>query len=307
MELLKFYPLHKPTLWGAETWLVSAVADNESVVSNGAYKGASLAQLAEHHGAELLGKCNHEHFGHNFPLLIKMIDARQDLSIQVHPGDELAARRHGKMGKNEMWYIVDADHGSQLTAGFARALAPALYPAHVHDGSIEGYLRRVDVAPGDCLYIPAGRVHSIGAGMTIAEIQQTSDVTYRIYDFMRRDAQGHTRELHTELALDAIDFGDIIDNPKTTYTDIRQQVVPLVESPYFHTRKLSLDEPLRRIYAEDSFHAYVCVAGQCCIADDQGHSVHLATGQAAVVPASTCQVTIHPDGLARLLETCVCC
>ena len=187
MEILKFNPIYKPTLWGSETWAISAVKGSESVVMGGEDKGLTLPQVVERYGADFLGKANSQKFGHDFPLLIKFIDARQDLSIQVHPNDELSAKRHGKMGKNEMWYVVDADRGSKLIAGFSRQMLTQDYAAKVADGSIENDLCKASVSEGDCFYIPAGRVHGIGAGMVIAEIQQTSDVTYRIYDYMRRD------------------------------------------------------------------------------------------------------------------------
>lgn len=305
MEIIKFYPIHKPTIWGSETWIASAVKGDESVVSEGCYKGMSLTEVVERFGSAFLGEANHARFGKDFPLLIKMIDAQQDLSIQVHPDDTLSAERHGKMGKNEMWYIVDADHGCQLIAGFKHHLDKKDYAQKIADGSIEEDLGKVDVAPGDCIYIPAGRVHSIGAGMKIAEIQQTSDVTYRIYDFMRKDANGNTRELHTEWALDAIDFDDIVDNPKTVYADKRNAVVPLVESPFFNTIKLTLTTQYERSFEEDSFHAYMCVDGNCCFIAPDGKGIFLHQGEALVVPAEMKHVTIIPDQMAKLLECCV--
>ncbi|MBR4131154.1 MAG: mannose-6-phosphate isomerase, partial [Bacteroidaceae bacterium] len=208
MDILKFSPIFKPTLWGSETWVVSAVKGSESIATNGIDKGLTLPEIVARYGADFLGKKNFEKFGNDFPLLIKFIDARQDLSIQVHPDDALSAKRHGKMGKNEMWYVVDADRGSQLIAGFRQKIETSDYAQKVADGSIEDDLNKVNVSEGDCFYIPAGRVHGIGAGMVIAEIQQTSDVTYRIYDYLRRDRDGNLRELHTELALEAINFQD---------------------------------------------------------------------------------------------------
>ncbi len=184
MDILKFNPIFKPTLWGSETWVVSAVKGSESVVINGANKGLTLPEIAQQYGTDFLGKKNAEKFGTEFPLLIKFIDARQDLSIQVHPDDALSAKRHGKKGKNEMWYVIDADRGSQLIAGFRQKIELVDYAQKVADGSIEDDLNKVSVNEGDCFYIPAGRVHGIGAGMVIAEIQQTSDVTYRIYDYL---------------------------------------------------------------------------------------------------------------------------
>ena len=306
MEILKFNPIYKPTLWGSETWVVSAVKGSESVVVGGEDKGLTLPQVVERYGAEFLGKANSEKFGNDFPLLIKFIDARQDLSIQVHPNDELSARRHGKMGKNEMWYVVDADRGSKLIAGFCRQMDVKDYAAKVADGSIEQDLCKASVSEGDCFYIPAGRVHGIGAGMVIAEIQQTSDVTYRIYDYMRRDREGNLRELHTELALDAIDFGDITQDPKVHYPEKRNTLNTLVECPYFKTSELKLTHTLVRDYAgEDSFHIYMCLSGQCCLLSPQGQGIFLHSGESLVVPACMHQVTLIPDGECKLLESAV--
>ena len=306
MEILKFNPIYKPTLWGSETWVVSAVKGSESVVVGGENKGLTLPQVVERYGAEFLGKANSEKFGNDFPLLIKFIDARQDLSIQVHPNDELSARRHGKMGKNEMWYVVDADRGSKLIAGFCRQMDVKDYAAKVADGSIEQDLCKASVNEGDCFYSPAGRVHGIGAGMVIAEIQQTSDVTYRIYDYMRRDREGNLRELHTELALDAIDFGDITQDPKVHYTEKRNTLNTLVECPYFKTSELKLTHTLVRDYAgEDSFHIYMCLSGQCCLLSPQGQGIFLHSGESLVVPACMHQVTLIPDGECKLLESAV--
>lgn len=306
MEILKFNPIYKPTLWGSETWVVSAVKGSESVVVGGEDKGLTLPQVVERYGAEFLGKANSEKFCNDFPLLIKFIDARQDLSIQVHPNDELSARRHGKMGKNEMWYVVDADRGSKLIAGFCRQMDVKDYAAKVADGSIEQDLCKASVSEGDCFYIPAGRVHGIGAGMVIAEIQQTSDVTYRIYDYMRRDREGNLRELHTELALDAIDFGDITQDPKVHYTEKRNTLNTLVECPYFKTSELKLTHTLVRDYAgEDSFHIYMCLSGQCCLLSPQGQGIFLHSGESLVVPACMHQVTLIPDSECKLLESAV--
>lgn len=306
MEILKFNPIFKPTLWGSETWVVSAVKGSESVVLSGSCRGMTLPQILEEYGADFVGKKNYERFGNDFPLLIKFIDARQDLSIQVHPDDQLSQRRHGKMGKNEMWYVVDADRGSQLIAGFRQRTEVADYAQKVADGSIEDDLNKVSVDPGDCFYIPAGRVHGIGAGMVIAEIQQTSDVTYRIYDYLRRDRNGNLRELHTELALEAINFADITEDPKVQYTEKRNAVTELVSSPFFTTNELKLDAPYTREYDEtDSFRVYMCLSGECCFLDSEGHGMFLHAGESAVVPASTKKVTIVPDNEVKLLESFV--
>lgn len=306
MEILKFNPIFKPTLWGSETWVVSAVKGSESIVLNGENKGLTLPEVVARYGAEFLGQKNTDKFGTDFPLLIKFIDARQDLSIQVHPDDALSARRHGKMGKNEMWYVVDADRGSQLIAGFRQKTEVADYAQKVADGSIEDDLNKVNVSEGDCFYIPAGRVHGIGAGMVIAEIQQTSDVTYRIYDYLRRDRDGNLRELHTDLALEAINFQDITTDPKVRYTESRDSVVELVESPFFTTNELKLTKSFVRDYSEiDSFRVYMCLSGECCFFSEEGQGIFLHAGESLVVPASTKKVTIIPDEQAKLLESYV--
>ncbi|MCF0196518.1 MAG: mannose-6-phosphate isomerase [Bacteroidaceae bacterium] len=306
MDILKFNPIFKPTLWGSETWAVSAVKGSESIVLNGDCKGMTLPEVVEEFGAAFLGKHNFEKFGKDFPLLIKFIDARQDLSIQVHPDDALSARRHGKMGKNEMWYVVDADRGSQLIAGFRQKTEVSDYAQKVSDGSIEDDLNKVNVSEGDCFYIPAGRVHGIGAGMVIAEIQQTSDVTYRIYDYLRRDRQGNLRELHTELALEAINFQDITTDPKVRYEERRDAVIDLVDSPFFKTNEMKLTKTLQRAYGDhDSFHVYMCLKGQCCFLSPEGQGIFLQTGESLVVPACIEHVTIIPDGQAKLLESYV--
>ena len=304
MEILKFNPIYKPTLWGSETWAISAVKGSESVVMGGEDKGLTLPQVVERYGADFLGKANSQKFGHDFPLLIKFIDARQDLSIQVHPNDELSAKRHGKMGKNEMWYVVDADRGSKLIAGFSRQMLTQDYAAKVADGSIENDLCKASVSEGDCFYIPAGRVHGIGAGMVIAEIQQTSDVTYRIYDYMRRDREGNLRQLHTELALDAIDFNDITQDPKVQYTEERDKLIPLVECPYFTTAVYDLDEPMTLDYSElDSFVILIGLKGEGTITDNEGNTVTISAGESILVPATT--DTLKVEGTIKMLETYV--
>ena len=231
--MYKFQPILKSLIWGGEkiapykgiatdqrnigeSWELSGVKDNESVVAEGPEAGTSLPELIARHGAALLGKANYGRFGEEFPLLIKFIDARQDLSIQVHPNDELAWERHKSKGKTEMWYVVSADKDAHLRSGFSKQVTPAEYEASVGDNTITDILADYKIAPGDVFFLPAGRVHSIGAGSFIAEIQQTSNITYRIYDFNRRDANGNTRELHTELAKGAIDYTVLPDYRRRT-------------------------------------------------------------------------------------------
>ena len=303
MEILKFNPIYKPTLWGSETWVVSAVKGSESVVVGGENKGLTLPQVVERYGAEFLGKANSEKFGNDFPLLIKFIDARQDLSIQVHPNDELSARRHGKMGKNEMWYVVDADRGSKLIAGFCRQMDVKDYAAKVADGSIEQDLCKASVNEGDCFYIPAGRVHGIGAGMVIAEIQQTSDVTYRIYDYKRKDKDGNYRQLHTKEAAECIDYTVQADY-RQHYTPMKNEGVGMIECPYFTTAVYDLDEPMTLDYSElDSFVILIGLKGKAKITDNEGNEITLQGGESIVIPAST--QTLKVEGTLKFLETYV--
>ena len=255
--MYKFQPILKSLIWGGEkiapykgiatdqrnigeSWELSGVKDNESVVAEGPEAGTSLPELIARHGAALLGKANYGRFGEEFPLLIKFIDARQDLSIQVHPNDELAWERHKSKGKTEMWYVVSADKDAHLRSGFSKQVTPAEYEASVGDNTITDILADYKIAPGDVFFLPAGRVHSIGAGSFIAEIQQTSNITYRIYDFNRRDANGNTRELHTELAKGAIDY-TVLPDYRTHYEPAQDTRVELV--PLFHHVALRSDPP----------------------------------------------------------------
>ena len=282
--MYKFQPILKSTIWGGEkivpykhiasdqkqvgeSWELSGVKGNESVVAGGPEAGTTLPGLIARHGAALLGKANAARFGQEFPLLIKFIDARQDLSIQVHPNDALAWERHKSKGKTEMWYVVDADKGARLRSGFAKQVTPAQYEASVADNTITDLLAEYEIHPGDLFFLPAGRVHSIGAGAFIAEIQQTSDITYRIYDFNRKDADGNTRELHTELAKGAIDY-TVLPDYRTHYQKAQDREVELVSCPYFTTSLYDLTEAQTIDYsALDSFVVVICVEGKGTLCD----------------------------------------
>src|SRR5471030_2172098 len=217
-----------------ETWEISGVKSDVSVVANGELEGKSLAELLEKYKDELVGKKVYNHFGNIFPLLIKFIDANEDLSIQVHPDDELAKKRHNSFGKTEMWYVVEADPGSTLIAGLSKELTEQEYLDKFNSGHLTDILNKEDVKAGDVFFLPAGRVHTIGKGLLLAEVQQTSDITYRIYDFDRVDDKGNKRELHTEEALAAIDYKQYPDY-KTEYTPVKNEDVHLVSCPYFTT------------------------------------------------------------------------
>lgn len=318
----KFNPILKPIIWGGseichfkqiepvqdgigESWEISGVKGNISIVANGGLAQTPLDKLLERYGARLVGNKVYEKFGNTFPLLIKFIDAKADLSIQVHPNDELAKKRHNSFGKTEMWYVINATPGACLYSGFKESITPQEYPETVKNNTFTEKLMKYEVEPGDVFYLPAGRVHAIGAGCFIAEIQQTSDITYRIYDYNRRDAAGNTRELHTELAKDAIDY-KVYESYKTSYEKNPGHPVKLVESPYFTTLLLELHKPLKRDHARlDSFVIYICMEGKCKLNDDKGNRISLHQGEAALVPADTRSIDITPDGFCRLLETCV--
>ena len=323
MYPFKFKPILKSTLWGGEkivpykqiesdrkqvgeSWELSGVKGNESVVANGELAGTTLPELIAREGAALLGKANYERFGGEFPLLIKFIDARQDLSIQVHPDDKLAWERHHSKGKTEMWYVVAADEGAHLRSGFATKVTPEQYEASVLDNTITDILADYAIRPGDVFFLPAGRVHSIGAGAFIAEIQQTSDITYRIYDFNRRDAEGNTRELHTELAKGAIDY-TVLPDYRTHYTEVADREVELVSCPYFTTSLYELTRRTTIDYSSlDSFVVVICTEGRGTLTDDLGHTLPIHQGETVLLPAVTRSVRIEPEeGAFKMLTSCI--
>ena len=320
---LSFKTIFKDKIWGGqkihsvlgkdfsplpncgETWEISGVNDNVSVVENGPLAGKTLTELIETYKGQLVGEAVYEKFGTDFPLLVKFIDANADLSIQVHPDDELAAKRHNSFGKTEMWYIFQADEGSSLITGFNQQLDKETYLKHFNSGQLMDILNREAVSPGDVYFLPAGRVHTIGKGLLLAEIQQTSDITYRIYDFDRKDADGNMRELHVEEALDAIDY-NFYDEYKTKYDSRKNEAVNIVESQYFKTQRIQADTDVTRDYANlDSFVIYVCVAGGLKLVDNQGNETEMRLGDAFLIPASMDEVTLIPEGEFTLLEAYV--
>ena len=322
MYPLKFEPILKQTLWGGdkiisfkqlndtrtevgESWEISAVEGSESIVAEGPDKGMTLTEVLSKYREELLGEANYARFGVKFPLLVKFIDARQDLSIQVHPSDELAKKRHNSMGKTEMWYVIGADKGAKLRSGFSEQITPKEYKDRVYNNTITEVLQEYDIQPGDVYFLPAGRVHSIGAGAFIAEIQQTSDVTYRIYDFDRKDAKGNARELHTDLAREAINF-EVLDDYRTQYDVVENEPIELVACPYFTTSLYDMTEEITCDYSElDSFVIFVCVEGSCTLYDNEKNEVSFKAGETVLMPASIQEVTIVPNGKVKLLETYV--
>ena len=317
--MYKFEPLLKQTLWGGdkiipfkhlktrlenvgESWEISGVRDNETIVANGKEKGKSLNELVREQKGNLVGKENYERFGDEFPLLIKFIDARQDLSIQVHPNDEIAHRQGKTRGKTEMWYALTPTPGAQLYNGLKQKITPEQYKEMVENDTITDALARYEVHEGDVFFIPAGRIHAIGAGCFVAEIQQTSDVTYRIYDFKRKDKDGHYRELHTKEAAESIDY-TVLPNYRAGYEPKLNEGVQLVECPYFTTAVYDLTEPMTLDYSElDSFVILIGVKGEGRIVAN-GEELEFKMGDTILLPATIEEVKV--EGTVKFLETYV--
>ena len=282
----------------------------ESVISNGAYKGWQLNKLSDQMGEKLLGRAVVERYGTRLPLLVKLIDAQSDLSIQVHPDDEMAMRLHGKRGKTEMWYIIDAEPDATILAGFKERLTPEQYAASVADGTICRYLARHEVKAGDVFFLPAGRVHAICGGILLAEVQQSSDITYRIFDYNRPGIDGLPRELHTELAAEAINY-EVLDDYRTHYLDKTDKAVPVIRSPHFNIRVLDIARPFHRnMLKYDSFVISICLHGSCSIvpriAADRlaPEQVVLTAGYSSLIPAVLADYDIIPHSPdTHILET----
>ncbi len=317
---LKFQTIYKDKIWGGqkiktflhkdfgnlpncgETWEISGVKSDVSVVADGPLKGESLDQLLEKYKDELVGKKVYDHFGNIFPLLVKFIDANDDLSIQVHPNDELAKKRHNSFGKTEMWYVVEADPGSTLISGFNKELDEQEYLDKFNSGHLTDILNKEDVKAGDVFFLPAGRVHTIGKGLLIAEIQQTSDITYRIYDFDRVDDKGNKRELHVEEALAAIDYKHYPEY-KTNYQPEKNETVKLVSCPYFTTNMMDFTQSTSKDYSNlDSFVIYVCLEGSFTI-NYNNSSYPVKMGDCMLLPKTVDKVSLETEGGFKILES----
>ena len=321
MYPLKFEPLLKSVVWGGEkivpykgiesdaknvgeSWELSAVKGNESVVANGEFAGRNIVELIKEYKSDLLGEKVYAESGDTFPILVKFIDARDDLSIQVHPDDELAAVRHnGSKGKTEMWYVVKADEGAHLMSGMSQKITPEEYVSRIEDNTITEVLCDYNVKEGDVFFLPAGRVHSIGRGCFIAEIQQTSDITYRIYDFGRLGLDGKPRELHVEQSKDAVDYS-VLDDYKTSYTPELNKSVSLVECNYFKTHLLELTEAAEvPVKSNDSFMIVICLEGEGSLTDSNGYRLDLKQGETVLVPACLESCTLSPANKMKIM-TC---
>ena len=313
---LKFQPILKNKIWGGqklqqllnkpttatdagESWEISDVEGDTSVVANGPLEGTSLKTLLETYTSDLLGAKNFRQFGTKFPLLIKFIDAKEDLSVQLHPNDQLAKERHNSFGKTEMWYVLQADTDSNLIVGFNQEMTQELYLKHLEEKTLQSILNFDAVQAGDTYFIEVGRIHAIGAGVLLAEIQQTSDITYRVYDWDRVDADGNERELHNDIALEAFDF-DMPDNYRVKYSKNSNTSTELVSCPYFTTNVLDVTETILKENTHDSFMIYMCVEGAASVEVD-GTVTEISMGETVLIPACIERFSISANH-AKLLE-----
>ena len=314
---IKFNPILKEKIWGGEklknilnkqtnrddlgeSWEISGVSGDISVVANGEFKGFSLKDLLEEYKDRILGKKIYKEFDADFPLLIKFIDANTELSVQLHPNDELAQQRHNSFGKTEMWYIMQADKGAKINIGFKESVSKEDYIARLEEGKIVELLNFEEIKKGDSFFINTGKVHAIGAGVLLAEIQQTSDVTYRIYDWDRTDDDGNSRELHTALAIDAIDF-EKKDDFKLNYKKEVNNSSEVASCKYFTTNYLPVKGEIEKDYSSlDSFVIYMCVGGEGQISVN-GNSEKIKQGETLLIPAENKKVQLSAEN-CELLE-----
>jgi mannose-6-phosphate isomerase len=316
---LKFETVLKEKVWGGnalvtrynkkatgsthigESWELSAIADNQSVISNGFLAGNNIEELIEVYMGDITGDSIFEKFGNEFPLLIKFIEAQEDLSIQVHPNNDLARKRHSAYGKTEMWYILECKEGSKIYTGFKDGVTREIYEEALGNGKIEELLNVEIVDPGDTFFTPAGRVHAIGAGIVVVEIQQTSDITYRIFDWNRKSLGKEKRELHTDLALDAIDFSQTGKN-KIRLDPVLNKTENLVSCEFFNTNIILFNNTIDKDYLlVDSFVVYICLEGEFALCWD-GNSEKVAKGETVLLPAMIKEVSLKPMQETRLLE-----
>lgn len=314
---IKFKPILQDKIWGGsklrdllnkdtkqdnvgESWEISGVKDSISVVDNGSEKGKNITELISEYKGDLVGEHIYTSFGKDFPLLIKFIDAKTDLSVQLHPNDELAKQRHNSFGKTEMWYVMQADKGSKLNIGFKKDTDKREYISYLENGKITELLNFEEVKKGDSVFINTGKVHAIGGGILLAEIQQTSDITYRIFDWNRTDSEGKSRELHTALALDAIDF-EKKDDYKLNYNKKDNSSSEIASCEYFTTNFLPVKGKVEKDFSQlDSFVIYMCVDGIGKISLD-GNTETLKKGQSLLIPANAKRIKIVAEK-AELLE-----
>ena len=316
---IKFQPILKEKIWGGtklktllnkknkrpnigESWEISDVDGDTSIVTNGELRGVTLKQLLSTYKQDLIGEKNFTVFGEKFPLLIKFIDAKEDLSIQLHPNDELARKRHNSFGKTEMWYVMQADDDANLIVGFNQKVTQDEYLEHLKNKTLTKILNFEQVSEGDTFFIEVGRVHAIGAGVMLAEIQQTSDITYRVYDWDRKDNQGNDRELHNDLAIDAIDF-NMKNDFKVSYSKVENVSNQMVSCSYFTTNFIHLTQTIKKENIHDSFIIYMCVEGETSVSTD-GFSEIVKKGETVLIPAALKHFKLESNN-AKLLEVYV--
>lgn len=310
---LKFRPILKSAIWGGEkiapfkgivtdqkqigeSWEISGVKGNESIVDNGPDAGLTLSEMIAKYKDALVGQCNYERFGNEFPLLIKIIDAAGDLSLQVHPDDDLARERHNSLGKTEMWYIVDSEPNAIICAGLSKNVTPEIYADKVADNTLMDVVAHHASHPGDIFFLPAGRIHSIGAGNLLVEVQETSDITYRIYDFGRVDAKtGKPRELHVEQAKDAIDY-TVYPNYVTEAGDSVDGVTDLVHCSHFEVYRVDIDGTKIFYPHNDSFTTLTCIDGEMTVTDDRNNTLSIKKGESMLIPAMASKIVITGKG-----------
>jgi mannose-6-phosphate isomerase len=316
---LKLEPILKEKIWGGsalvsrfnkkptgslhigESWELSGVEENQSIITNGFLAGNDIEELIEVYMGDITGDAVFEKFGSEFPLLIKFIEAREDLSIQVHPDNALAKERHQAYGKTEMWYILESEKNSKIYTGFKDGVTKEMYSESVINKNLSDLLNVENPEAGDTFFIPAGRIHAIGAGNVLVEIQQTSDVTYRIFDWNRKSSGNETRELHTDLALDAIDF-TTTGKSKIRKEPQLNETVNLINCEFFNTNLIYINEPVKKEYHFiDSFVIYICTEGEFLIHWDND-SDKISKGETVLLPAMIKEVTLEPVGEAQLLE-----
>ena len=304
-RLLKYKGLEGSDESIGESWEISAIPSSVSIIANGEWKGQDLISIIDKYPDAILGKKVCEKYQGKLPLLVKFIDAKQDLSIQVHPNDEYALRMHGKSGKSELWYVINADEGSRLYTGLKHTVSKEELKRRVEDGTIIEVLAEHKVKAGDVFYIPSGRIHSICGGILLAEVQQSSDITYRLFDYNRKGLDGKPRELHIDMALEAIDY-KVEDDYRTFYKDCNNKAVQVVKTPYFSIRVMELTKSFHRnLLKYDSFVISLCIEGDCMIhVRSTGEDYILREGNSTLIPAIIADYDVKPlHGKCRVLDT----
>lgn len=310
---LKFHPILKDRIWGGtkleslnknlpsneigESWEISMVDQDINVIANGIYENKSFKDLVDQFPMEILGDKVYAKFGNQFPLLFKFLDAKTDLSIQLHPNDEIAKERHDSFGKTEMWYVMQADENARVILGFKKDSSAEEYLQHLENKTLPTVLQEYYVKPGDVFFIETGTIHAIGGGILLAEIQQNSDITYRVYDWDRVDANGNERELHVDLALDAISYKT--KKAKIDYTEKTNENVTLVDCPFFTTNIVALEEQYNKTKNTDCFLVYICTEGNANLKVGET-IISVVKGETLLVPA--CITSFSIEGNAKLLE-----